>query len=266
MDQAQKAHYRKLIKQEEEHQRGLVRDLEEWGLHATQTDAYGDGSAYDNHPGDGGSETFEREKDLGLKFEGVRRLEKLGYALKRLEQGTYGTCEVCGGAIDPERLEVMPDANLCIHCQREAEQLPDQFARPIEEKALYPPFGRTASNEDPRYDGGDAWQEVGSYGTSETPADVPGALDYNDLYYSSENQGWVQPVEALVDEKGDALENVEGMGADSPLTTAVREFDSVDALPEEPWPVTIKRNNRQGGDLDLEADELTPKEIRPDQQ
>ena len=41
---------------------------------------------------------------------------------KRIEDGTYGTCENCGQAIDVERLEAMPWATLCIDCKRKAER------------------------------------------------------------------------------------------------------------------------------------------------
>jgi DnaK suppressor protein len=34
-------------------------------------------------------------------------------ALKRLDEGTYGVCEACGGAISAERLEAVPAARLC---------------------------------------------------------------------------------------------------------------------------------------------------------
>ena len=36
-------------------------------------------------------------------------------ALGRLENGTYGVCEVCGVAIAPARLEAMPAARFCIN-------------------------------------------------------------------------------------------------------------------------------------------------------
>ncbi|MFD0852412.1 TraR/DksA family transcriptional regulator [Actinomadura adrarensis] len=37
-------------------------------------------------------------------------------ALERLDAGTYGTCENCGGLIGAERLDARPDASLCIEC------------------------------------------------------------------------------------------------------------------------------------------------------
>ena len=43
-------------------------------------------------------------------------LQKLQDALKRLEDGSYGTCMMCRQPIAPARLEAQPDAILCINC------------------------------------------------------------------------------------------------------------------------------------------------------
>lgn len=42
--------------------------------------------------------------------------EQYGLALERIELGTYGTCEGCGGQIEDERLEALPTANTCLSC------------------------------------------------------------------------------------------------------------------------------------------------------
>lgn len=44
------------------------------------------------------------------------RLRQVGYALERIDQGTYGSCTRCGEAIPHGRLEFMPDARLCMSC------------------------------------------------------------------------------------------------------------------------------------------------------
>lgn len=49
-------------------------------------------------------------------------LEKIEFALRRLEDGTYGTCAQCGGAIPAERLEAKPAVSLCTPCQEEKER------------------------------------------------------------------------------------------------------------------------------------------------
>jgi RNA polymerase-binding protein DksA len=76
---------------------------------------------YGNHMADVGSETFEQEKQLGLKTNLERQLGLVEDALQRFEDGTYGICANCGREIDPERLEALPYASHCIDCQRDQE-------------------------------------------------------------------------------------------------------------------------------------------------
>ncbi|MEO3781037.1 TraR/DksA C4-type zinc finger protein [Micromonospora sp. B11E3] len=45
-------------------------------------------------------------------------LEQITDALRRIAEGTYGTCERCGNAIPTERLEILPHARFCVPCQR----------------------------------------------------------------------------------------------------------------------------------------------------
>lgn len=90
-------------------------------------------SMYDQHSGDLGSETFEREKDAGIQEMLEAELVKVNDALSRMRSGKYGICEICGRQIDPRRLERLPRANLCIDCARKDE---DRFLRPPEEEIL----------------------------------------------------------------------------------------------------------------------------------
>ncbi|MGI6550308.1 MAG: TraR/DksA C4-type zinc finger protein [Syntrophomonadales bacterium] len=90
-------------------------------------------SLYDQHSGDLGSETFEREKDAGLQEMLEARLTQVNDALNRLSDGRYGICERCGQPIDPRRLERLPSASLCISCARRDK---DRFVRPPEEEIL----------------------------------------------------------------------------------------------------------------------------------
>ena len=43
-------------------------------------------------------------------------------ALEKIEEGSYGICENCGTTIPEARLEVMPDAVLCVTCASAAEK------------------------------------------------------------------------------------------------------------------------------------------------
>ena len=56
-------------------------------------------SAYDNHPADLGTETYERGKDLGLQDAKRLLRAKIDEALERIDRGDYGSCMVCGEEI-----------------------------------------------------------------------------------------------------------------------------------------------------------------------
>ena len=77
----------------------------------------------DVEPDEGDSEIFEREKNAALIAVLERRLKDIETALKSMEKGEYGVCTRCGSPIELERLEIKPDATLCVECQREVERL-----------------------------------------------------------------------------------------------------------------------------------------------
>lgn len=61
--------------------------------------------------------------DLALLEMRNRMKRSVDQALLRLEEGSYGNCEDCGGEIEEKRLMAMPFAQLCIKCQRKKEEL-----------------------------------------------------------------------------------------------------------------------------------------------
>lgn len=74
-----------------------------------------------NHPGDSATETFERTKDIALRANVSAMLDRVDNALAKLDAGTYGTCDACGKAIAPARLEALPYATHCVDCQDRVE-------------------------------------------------------------------------------------------------------------------------------------------------
>ncbi len=72
---------------------------------------------------EGDPDLIEREKSAALLATLERKLESIETALRSIEKGLYGICERCGQPIAPERLEVKPDATLCLSCQIEVEKL-----------------------------------------------------------------------------------------------------------------------------------------------
>jgi RNA polymerase-binding transcription factor DksA len=73
------------------------------------------------HPADAASDAFEREKDFSILDQVNAELDDVERALQRLDDGNYGTCEACGGAIPDERLEVVPATRFCVEHQASAE-------------------------------------------------------------------------------------------------------------------------------------------------
>ena len=87
------------------------------------SDEAGEETAYDNHLADTATETYDRELDYTLEENSEHVLREIDAALKRIDEGTYGTCTNCGNPIPEERLEARPWATLCIGCKRERERL-----------------------------------------------------------------------------------------------------------------------------------------------
>jgi len=97
------------IDAEKERVGGLIESLKrELGAENESDDA--ELSDYDQHPADTGTDTFERERDLGILDDLEAEFRELEDALKRVDAGTYGIDEVTGEPIDPARLEALPTA------------------------------------------------------------------------------------------------------------------------------------------------------------
>ena len=92
----------------DEHRGSLDEEVEEIG-------------ASDNHLAETATATLGREIDYTLGENSGQVLAAIDSALKRIDEGTYGTCVSCGEQIRYERLEATPWASLCIDCKRKAE-------------------------------------------------------------------------------------------------------------------------------------------------
>jgi DnaK suppressor protein len=106
----------------ERHRLQRLRDEQSENLQQAEKDSSGELSSFDQHPGDLGTDTFEREKDLSIVEQLDAQLEDVERALHRLQEGTYGRCEVDGQPIPDERLEVVPAARYCVRHQAEVDR------------------------------------------------------------------------------------------------------------------------------------------------
>jgi RNA polymerase-binding transcription factor DksA len=78
-------------------------------------------TAGDSNLGDTATATYDRELDQSLEEGAQQTLIAIEDALRKIEEGGYGTCEVCGKPIGDGRLAAIPWARLCIDDQRKAD-------------------------------------------------------------------------------------------------------------------------------------------------
>lgn len=75
-------------------------------------------NADDEHDPEGATLAFERQQVAALLRQAEDELAELAAARGRVAAGTFGTCEVCGGAIGADRLVARPTARACVVCAR----------------------------------------------------------------------------------------------------------------------------------------------------
>jgi len=74
------------------------------------------------HMAELGSDNFEQDFTLSLLATEEDTLGMIEAALERIEKGTYGTCEGCGGTIPKTRLNALPHTSYCIKCASKQEE------------------------------------------------------------------------------------------------------------------------------------------------
>jgi len=72
--------------------------------------------------GDLAAASMDSGRDWQIFLNQKKELEEINAALKRIEKGTYGICEMCDEPIQKARLEIKPYAKYCIICKEEIEQ------------------------------------------------------------------------------------------------------------------------------------------------
>lgn len=133
---------------------------------ASIQESSGELSMYDNHPADMGTALYDREKDRALHEHAQSEIGKIQIALKAMENGTYGTCEVCQKDISYERLLIVPYTTFCVEHAEEVEQSLE------EDTALNEVENPFQSTQDPdARDYENSFEEVAEFGTSDSPSD-----------------------------------------------------------------------------------------------
>ncbi len=149
---------------------------------------FGELSSYDNHPADLGTETFMMEQNMNLKNNEELTLKLIDLALGKIENGTYGKCEICGNDIKQERLDIIPYVKTCNECRDDKISNHDlNNYRSVEEDSLKYPFGRTFKDKSnyTGVDGEDIYQHVAVFNKVENDlslktGDEEGVFDENE--------------------------------------------------------------------------------------
>jgi len=79
-------------------------------------------SAFGMHQADAGSDAYDRDFALSLLSQEQDALYEIDQALKRIELGSYGVCEMSGKHIPRARLEAIPFARFTVECQSQLEK------------------------------------------------------------------------------------------------------------------------------------------------
>ena len=79
-------------------------------------------SAFGMHQADAGSDAYDRDFALSLLSQEQDALYEIEEAIKRIDAGVYGVCEMSGKPIPHPRLEAIPFARLTVECQSQIEK------------------------------------------------------------------------------------------------------------------------------------------------
>ncbi len=122
LSKADKAKYTKLLLELRDHLIDGVNFLSADNLKRTNRESSGELSGYSFHMADAGTDNFDREFALSLVSNEQEALYEIEGALQRLEQNTFGRCEMCEKQIFVERLEAVPFTRMCLQCQSSMEK------------------------------------------------------------------------------------------------------------------------------------------------
>jgi DnaK suppressor protein len=108
------AYYKNVLLEKMHEIIGDVNSIEDEALKKSRLDATGDLSSMPIHMADIGTDNYEQEFSLNLLDSERKIFREINEALQRIEEGTYGICEITGRGISKARLEARPWARYCM--------------------------------------------------------------------------------------------------------------------------------------------------------
>lgn len=82
----------------------------------TRAPERGSGISFGKRVGDGTVEAVSRFADVGVADSLNASIERVERAMSKLAEGSYGSCDACGGEIPAGRLEAQPESTVCVSC------------------------------------------------------------------------------------------------------------------------------------------------------
>lgn len=121
--------YKEKLLKEKEKLTGLISEMRDNTVfgnitnHTSERYTSGELSSYDNHPADIGTEVYMQDMQNSLTNHEEGKLNNIEDALYKIENGTYGICDICHQQIDKDRLDTLPETNLCSNCAKNQPDL-----------------------------------------------------------------------------------------------------------------------------------------------
>ncbi len=112
--------YKKLLLKAKEQIVGDIKKLSDENT-GSANDRSGDVSGHALHMADVATDMYDREFLLGLAANDRELLYEIDEAMGRIEEGTYGNCEVCKKSVPVTRLKAIPQVRTCLKCQEQLE-------------------------------------------------------------------------------------------------------------------------------------------------
>lgn len=79
-------------------------------------------SGYKQHQADEGTDDFDRTTNLEITSQEIEKLQQIERALEKINEKTYGVCDVTGKDIPTKRLDAIPYATMTIEAQEKMEE------------------------------------------------------------------------------------------------------------------------------------------------
>ncbi|MEN6383723.1 MAG: TraR/DksA C4-type zinc finger protein [Phycisphaerales bacterium] len=126
-------HFRELLQDKRKEILGDVTHIEDEALKKSRLESSGDLSSMPIHMADIGTDNYEQEFSLNLLDSERKILHEIELALVRMEEETYGICEITSRGISKARLEARPWARYCIEYAKLVEKGTIKEGEPVPE-------------------------------------------------------------------------------------------------------------------------------------